>query len=150
MKEQNDKTLAVYNQFCEAIKQKPFPVTLEVGCAFFGALAETGDYTVSTMSTVFLYSLKWLNWEYTNEKIPVTVTNKINDILKEFRWDPNIKPWRGGMKPLIVNDVKLIIRSIDEWDCMKNSLASLFIFALATGTRAYTCGLIQYKDIITY
>ena len=115
---------------------------MEVGCAFIGALAESGDYTISTIRNVFLYSLKRLNREYTNEKIPINIVNKMNSLICEYNWDDNVKAPRGGMEPLVVDDVKRIISSIDCWDKMKDSLSSLFIFALSTGTRGFSCGLI--------
>ena len=52
------------------------------------------------------------------------------------------------MTPLINDDLKHIISSIDDRHPKKEELCSLFLFSLFTGCWANSCAHIQMKDLI--
>ena len=64
--------------------------------------------------------------------------------------DPNVKQRGKGKEPLCWFDVEELIWRIPNGFKSKNMEASLFLFALHTGSRAMTCDGVWWCDIQGY
>ena len=64
---------------------------------------------------------------------------KMLDKIHSMKIDDNCKPPRGGMEPLILDDLNKIVDAIDDRDPYKKQLSSLFLFGLSTGLRGHSC-----------
>ena len=62
----------------------------------------------------------------------------------------DIKQSRGGMEPVILDDLKRIIMRIKDCDPAKPNLASLFLLALPTGAMAHSCAGVCFSDFFGF
>ena len=148
--EQNQKTESFYIGFCQSLGLPPYPVSVTSGVGFLTYLAKTKHYCYNTLSTVTYQSLVRLNVVHTGIEIGLNVRQAMRRKLGEIRISPDTKPGRGGMEPLILDDLKRVITSINEVDPLKPRLASLFLFGLFTGARANTCASVRFRDFHTF
>ena len=82
----NGNVESIYWDFCSAVKKDPFPVTKELGVGFLGVLARSGWYALSTLYKVFYFALKRLNKLYTNEEIPIDITQAMCNKLSNLKF----------------------------------------------------------------
>lgn len=150
VKKQNEKVLEEYLIFCNELKLKPFPLDNINSIAFLHFLGENRIYNIRSIDCVVRYSLLRLN--LIKSKTPVDeVTNslmkaEINSLYK----NKNLKQPSDGMTPIIVSDMKLIIHCMPDYDPQKPKLASMFLFALSTGSRASTVAGIKLCNLLYY
>ena len=143
---QNSKTEALYLGFARALGLTPYPVTEKLGMGFIEYLAHTKKFCHNTLSTVTYQSLIRLNISRTGQDIPLPIRAAIRRKLSEIRLSPDTKPGRGGMEPLILDDIKRIIVAMKDVDPIKPDLASLFLFGIYTGSRANSCVNVFFSD----
>ena len=143
--EQNSKTESMYLGFAQSLGLPPYPITETLGVGFLQYLADTGKYCYNTLSTVTYQSLIRLNVSRTGSDIKLTVRESMRRKLREIRLSPSTKQARGGMEPLILDDLKRIIMNMKDVDPLKPGLSSLFLFALYTGARANTCAGVYFN-----
>ena len=144
--EQNEKTEALYLGFSQSLGLPPYPVTVTLGVGFLVYLAKSKQYCYNTLSTVTYQSLARLNVVRTGSEIALSVREAMRRKLAEIRISPDTKQGRGGMEPLILDDLKRVISTIKDIDPLKPRLASLFLFGLFTGARANSCAHVRFCD----
>ena len=106
-----------------------------MGVGFLGAVGRTGRYTLKTIWNIFYFSLLRLHKRYIHEKIPSDVRLKMIDKIANLKIERVTKTPRGGMEPLINDDVHWMVHQMDVKEPRRLMLASLFLFAEYTGCR---------------
>ncbi|KAH7815747.1 uncharacterized protein MONOS_16045 [Monocercomonoides exilis] len=151
----------MYCLLCRTLKKKPWPLQPELTYGFLKLLGIGCRYSMKSLKSSIIPSLYSLS--QTNTKLPVDieVRQAVMQANREIQtahmkmFNLNIKT-RGGAnmlvskekEPLIVGDLERIISSIPDWVVEKPREASLFIFALSTGSRSITCANIKLRDIV--
>lgn len=148
IKKQNHLVLKTYIPFCKALKRTPFPVEARVVVAYLFWLAEYRHYCVSTLDCIVCFALIRLNVHYTHKQVGHYVKVCMRAAVNQLYHDPKTKKPSKGMKPLILPDVQRMIQSIPDSDKRKAMWASLFLFAIATGSRASTCLAVTVTDLV--
>ena len=147
VQKQNDLVLKTYLPFCRAVKQDPWPLAAKVVVSYLFWLAEYRNYCVSTIDYIVTWALVRLNVFYTKAQVDRYVTICMRAAVNQLYKDPQTKKPTKGMKPLVLADVEKMISHIPDSDARKSFWASLFLFALATGSRASTCLAITLRDL---
>lgn len=150
IKKQNRKVLELYKKFCKEMKLIPFPVTAITSVSFIHHLAKSGRYCVGTLDKIICYTLLRLNLIITHKPIDTYTTARMRSEIMSISKDKTVKQCSDGMTPLIVDDLRLIIERIPDIDPQKPKLASMFLFALSTGSRASTVAGIRLCHFKNY
>ena len=146
--------LRVYKSFCNQMKENLWPVTSLKGLEFIIARLDAKAYCVSTLNSVIIPSLERLSLQETGDEINRLVVLKIKEKVREYihttdeHGIPLIKEPLPERWAIIPDDVSPMIQTMPPENPQTAALASLFIFALATGARACTCGEISVCDIV--
>ena len=144
---QNHKTEQVYLNFVRQMGFQSYPITQMSLATFLIWLAESGRYTAKTLETVTYYSLCRLNILRTGAPIDRSAQQSALALLRKFRSDTEMKKPRGGMEPIIPDDVSRMVDVMDKGLLITPALASLFNFAMATGARGNSCGEVRLCDL---
>ena len=142
-------TAKMFKTFCERLNTQMFPLNGRVVGAFLHMLAHDCRYAITSLSNVIYPSLVHLQQDAGFESDP-TESAIIRAKLKSLQLDPHVKKEGKGKEPLCWFDVLELIKRIPDSFGSKDMEASLFLFALQTGSRACTCGAITWGDIINY
>ena len=144
---QNSKTEQLYLNFIQQMGFQSYPITRLGLLTFLIWLAESGRYTAKTLDTVIYYSLCRLNILRTGAPIDRSAQQSALALLRKFRSDKEMKKPRGGMEPIIPDDVSRMVDVMDKGLLITPALASLFNFAMATGARGNSCGEVRLCDL---
>ena len=139
----------MYETFCERVGIKMFPLSGRIVGAFLHMLAYDCKYTITSLSNVIYPSLLHLQ-EDAGFDVDETERTLIKAKLKSLQLDPHVKKEGRGKEPLCWFDVLELIDRIPDNFGSKDMEASLFLFALQTGSRACTCGGVTWGDISNY
>ena len=140
--------LTLYEPWCiKTKKDKPFPLEEKNVCAFVRFMAIKCGYTLKGIELIVIPCLKHLNFDVTGTNNP-RVSSMLKEEIKNLRHNPNVTVEGEGKPPLCYFDVAELIRRIPNNLSFKAMEASLFLFALHTGSRALTCEAIRYRDIV--
>ena len=142
-------TATMYKVFCERVKTQMFPLSGRIVGAFLHMLAYDCRYTITSLTNVIYPSLVHLQQDAGLEADP-TQSALIKAKLKSLQLDPHVKKEGKGKEPLCWFDVLELIARIPDNLRSKDMEASLFLFALQTGSRACTCAAITWGDISNY
>ena len=142
-------TSSMYKAFCERLNAEIFPLNGRFVGAFLHMLAWECKYTITLLTNVIYPSLVHLQQAAGFEADP-TQSALIKAKLKSLQLDPHIKKEGKGKEPLCWFDVLELIARIPDNLSSKDMEASLFLFALQTGSRACTCAPIIWGDISNY
>ena len=149
VKKKMNWTAKMFKTFCERLNTQMFPLNGRVVGAFLHMLAHDCRYAITSLSNVIYPSLVHLQQDAGFESDP-TESAIIRAKLKSLQLDPHVKKEGKGKEPLCWFDVLELISRIPDSFGSKDMEASLFLFALQTGSRACTCGAITWGDIINY
>ena len=144
---QNRKTQKTYLHFCRLMKMKAFPIECRILLAFLLWLAESGRFTAHSIDCVVFPSLCRLNIVYTGSYMDRVAQYAGRVMIASFYRDPSLKSPRGGMTPIIPDDLSRIVSAMDFRNKLSYSLAALFNFALATGARGNSCSSVRLCDL---
>ena len=110
-------------------------------------MAESHKFNAGSIDCVIYSSLCRLNVVRSGLYIDPLSQYAARAMIGSFYRDPSLKPPRGGMTPLIPDDVGRIITAMDYRDPKAFALAALFTFALSTGARGNSCGNVRLSDL---
>ena len=145
---QNQKTEELYLSFTKQMDfHNPYPVTTETLLTFMIWLAESKRYTARSLDTVIYSSLCRLNILRAGASLDPTTQSSARALIGNLYRDPTLKKPRGGMAPIIPDDVNRMVEAMDKRYHLTPVLASLFNFALATGARGNSCGEVRLCDL---
>ena len=139
----------MYRAFCNRLNVDMFPLNGRVVSAFLHMLAHDCRYAITSLSNVIYPSLVHLQQDAGCEVDPAE-TAIIRAKLKSLQLDPHVKKEGRGKEPLCWFDVLELINRIPDSLITKDMEASLFLFALQTGSRACTCCGVTWGDITHY
>ena len=142
-------TAKMFQAFCERLNTSMFPLNGRVVSAFLHMLAHDCHYAITSLTNVIYPSLVHLQQDAGYESDP-TESAIIRGKLKSLQLDPRVKKEGKGKEPLCWFDVLELINRIPDSLGSKDMEASLFLFALQTGSRACTCGGVTWGDIMNY
>ena len=106
-------------------------------------------YTLKGIELIVVPCLKHLSFDATGRVDP-RIFALLKEEIKSLRHHPDVIKEGEGKPPLCYFDVAELVRRIPNNLSFKAEEASLFLFALHTGSRALTCEGIKYKDILFY
>ena len=144
---QNDKSEKIYLHFCREMELTPYPLTTECLLAFLIWVAESHKYNAYSIDCILYSSLCRLNVVRSGLYIDPLSQYAARALIASFYRDPTLKPPRGGMHPIIPDDVARMISAMDFRNPLSFSLAALFTFALSTGARGNSCGNVHLADL---
>ena len=144
---QNQKTERIYLHFCSEMSFTPYPISTECLLAFLLWVAESHKFNANSIDTILYSSLCRLSVVRSGLYIDPLTQYAARALIGSFYRDPSIKPPRGGMTPLIPDDVGRIVRALDLRDPKSYELAALFTFALSTGARGNSCANVHLADL---
>ena len=144
---QNQKTERLYLHFTDQVQLIPYPVDTHTLLAFLIWVAESGRFTASSIDCVLYSSICRLNVIRSGVYLDPLTQYAARAMIASLYRDPTIKQKRGGMLPLIPDDVARIITAMDMRSSLFHSLASLFTFALFIGARGNSCGSVRLRDL---
>ena len=142
-------TDSMYRAFCDRLNVQMFPLNGRIVSAFLHMLAHDCRYAITSLSNVIYPSLVHLQQDAGYEADPAE-TAVIRAKLKSLQLDPHVKKEGRGKEPLCWFDVLELISRIPDSLMTKDMEASLFLFALQTGSRACTCCGVTWGDITHY
>ena len=142
-------TESMYRAFCLRLNTQMFPLQGKIVGAFLHMLAIDCHYAITSLTNVIYPSLLHLQQDAGFEADPAE-NAIIKSKLRSLQLDPHVKKEGKGKEPLCWFDVLELISRIPDSFGTKDMEASLFLFALQTGSRACTCGGITWGDIIHY
>lgn len=117
VEEQNKKTKDYYIAYARCLEKPAFPITARLGAGFLAYLADTKRYCYNTLATVTYESLLRLNKEHPEGgEVSLEVREAMREQLRQIRVREDVKPSRGGMEPIILDDLKRIIMRINDCD----------------------------------
>lgn len=150
VKKQNSKIEEEYLLFCKQMNFQPFPLDENNAPSFIHFLGKSGKYNSNSIDKVVRYALFRLNLEKTHLAVSDYVTAKMNAEVNALYKDETVRQPSEGMTPITTDDMKIIIEKIPDIDPEKPRIASLFLFALSTGSRASTCSGVKLCHLIYY
>ena len=146
--QQHQKVEPIFLHFCKEMDiQEPYPIITRTLIAFLIWIAESLHFTVKSIDTVFYASLARLNIARSGRALDPVSQYSARALIAALYRDPNQKKARGGMKPIIPDDVARMVSAMDMRQPLSYALASLFNFALASGARGNSCGAVRLKDV---
>lgn len=148
MKRKDDWVMTLYRPWCiKTKKDKPFPLDAQNICAFIRFMAIKCRYALKGIELIVVPCLKRLSFDATGSVNP-RVFALLKEEIRSLRHNPSVIKEGEGKPPLCYFDVAELVKRIPDNLSFKAEEASLFLFALHTGSRALTCESIQYKDIL--
>lgn len=150
VKKQNSKILEEYLLFCDEMNLNPFPLDENNSVMFLHYLGTSKKYNSASIDKVVCYSLIRLNLEKTHIPVSDYVEAKMRDEVNKLYENQTVRQPTEGMTPITTEDMKIIINSIPQFDPDKAKIASLFLFALSTGSRASTCAGVRLCHIVYF
>lgn len=150
VKKQNEKIYIEYNHFCSEMNLQPFPVNPITSVSFFYFLSKSGMYNVGSIDKVVNFSLLRLNLMITGKPVDSYTTACMKAEIASLYRDKSVKQPGDGMTPIITSDMKIILDTIPDVDPNKPMLSSMFLFALATGSRASTVAGVKLSHLVYY
>ena len=144
---QNKKTEKIYLHFCEEMTLPPYPIQTQTLLAFLVWVAESRRFTPSSIDCVIYNSLCRLNVVRSGIYLDPMTQYAARAMIASFYRDPSLKPRRGGMLPIIPDDVSRMVEAMDFRDPKSYALAALFNFALSTGARGNSCANVRLCDL---
>lgn len=139
--------LSLYRPFCLRLHQsEPFPLDSRIACAFLRFMAVKCHYALSGVKAVVFYALLNMERDRLQRNDPLVV-HDMQTTLRQLKHDKHVRRIGPSKEPLVYFDVAELISRIPDNLSTKASEASLFLFALHTGSRAITCLNITYGDI---
>ena len=139
--------LTLYGSWCRTLKVIMFPLEQKYVCPFIRFLALKCGYALSGIKLIVVPCLRHLNYAYTKSEDP-GIVDALKHVIKTLERNPHVKKAGPGKPPLLSFDVAELIKRIPDTLSFKAMEASLFLFALHTGSRAITCENIHYGDIV--
>jgi hypothetical protein len=106
-------------------------------------------YAMGSIKDVIIPSLKRLHKDVTKEEsiprdIYLAFNGAISDIVKSKTYGEDME----GKQPLILEDVVRVIERSPALIPSKNEETSLWLIAISTGARAFTCEHVNVEDIV--
>ena len=148
MKRKDEWVMTLYLPWCfRTKKDPPFPLEPVNICAFIRFMAIKCGYTLKGLELIVVPCLKRLNFDATRSTDP-RVFQLLKEEIRTLRHNPDVIKEGEGKPPLCYFDVAELIRRLPDNLSFKDCEASLFLFALHTGSRALTCEGVRYRDII--
>ena len=142
---QNGKSEKIFLHFCKEMDMTPYPIHTETLLAFLVWVAESRRFTAYSIDCVLYASLCRLNVIRSGIYIDPMTQYAARAMIASF--DPTMKPRRGGMLPIIPDDVSRMVEAMDFRDPKSYALAALFTFALSTGARGNSCSNVRLCDL---
>ena len=139
--------LSLYTQFCiRTNRLQVLPFDIPHLCAFVRFLSLYCHYALSGIEQIMIPALRRINVanQQTNDS---TLMRCLNDTIKQLKHHPSVKKTGPGKPPLCSFDLSALITRIPQTLPTKALEASLFLFALHTGSRALTCENVLVGDI---
>lgn len=150
IKEQNEKILEEYLFFCKQMNFTPFPLDKKNSVGFLHFLGETKTYNISSIHNVVYYALLRLNLIISESPVSEEADTYMKCEIEALYKNPKVKQSSEGMTPIIISDLKIIINNIPDIDPEKPKIASMFLFALSTGSRASTVRGVKLCHLLYY
>ena len=140
---------SLYAKFAARTKQ-PFKLSDAPNvahlCAFVRFLALYARYALSGIKQVVIPALRHMISEH-HPELDKPLAVEFACTVKELLRNPTVRKAGTGKPPLCTFDVAEIIRRTPDTISSKEMEASLFLFALHTGSRALTCEHILLADL---
>ena len=138
----------IYVHFCIEMEiAEPFPILCRNLIAFLIWVSESHHFSVKSIDTVIYASLARLNIVRSGCTLDPVCQHSARAFIAALYRDPSQKQPRGGMRPIIPDDLARIVSAMDMRLPLSYSLAALFNVALASGARGSSCGAIRLKDL---
>ena len=138
----------LYLPFCKKAKIQPFPLNLRWTVSFFLFCAYDCQYRYSSLNEIIRRNIKTLHKMNCSDPLPEGYDETITRLFRSFRHDSRVRKSGNGLQPLIKTDVSTLIQSMHPIDKEKPRMASLFLFAFQTGSRAITCANVRICDLV--
>ena len=136
----------LYKPFCQRAGIAPYPLKPTVVRGFLSFLALKAGYALSGIAQIVVPALRHRNIDEGGTDEPA-VLQSIKQALRMLNTNPRVKKKGRGKEPLCSFDVKELVSRIPLNYPSRYLDASLFLFALHTGSRALTCEGIRIGDI---
>ena len=150
MRRKEQWVMTLYEPWCvKTNKGNPFPLEEKNICGFIRFMAIKCGYTLKGIELIVVPCLKHLSFDATGRVDP-RIFALLKEEIKALRHNPDVIKEGEGKPPLCYFDVAELVRRMPNNVSFKAEEASLFLFALHTGSRALTCEGIKYKDILFY
>eukprot|EP00002_Diphylleia_rotans_P021178 TRINITY_DN4125_c0_g1_i1.p1 TRINITY_DN4125_c0_g1~~TRINITY_DN4125_c0_g1_i1.p1 ORF type:complete len:735 (-),score=68.07 TRINITY_DN4125_c0_g1_i1:594-2711(-) len=149
-KSKNAWAREMYEDFCAQYGGgNVYPIEAEKISAFIRFLGKSAKYSFYSITDVIIPSLLRVNVHVTGNSAIDSVVQAIKEAVMELKSNPLVKKPQLKKEPAIAPDVETIIKRTPDVLVTKAEEASLWIFALMTGARAFTCAHMVLTDITT-
>ena len=139
--------LSMYEQFCRRTgKQELLPFNIPHVCGFIRFLAVFCHYALTGIEQVIVPTIRRINTT-NNKDSDTALAHALRDTISQLKHHPKVKKSGPGKPPLCTFDVEELIKRIPDSLSSKELEASLFLFALHTGSRALTCENVRLGDL---
>lgn len=140
----------MYEDFCAQYGGgNVYPIEAERISAFIRFLGKSAKYSFYSITDVIIPSLLRVNLHVTGNSATDSVMLAIKEVSRELKSYPLVRRQKLKKESAIAPDVETIIKRTPDVLITKAEEASLWIFALMTGARAFTCAHMVLTDITT-
>ena len=125
-----------------------YPISAVTAVSFLTWLERSKRFCPKSIDDVVWPSLCRLNILHAHEHISPYTQSCARAKIAEIYRNPDAKKSRGGMQPLIPDDIARIIQALPKQSSSTAKLASLFLFAICTGARGDSCSHVRLCDFL--
>ena len=146
---QNKKVSDIYDNFISQMEElAAYPISSVAAVSFLTWLERSKRFCPKSIDDVVWPSLCRLNILHAHEHINPYTQSCARAKIAEIYRSPDAKKSRGGMQPLIPDDIARIIKALPKQSSTTAKLASLFLFAICTGARGDSCSHVRLCDFL--